>query len=421
MIVCLKKFIGKQGYKDKVRFYALLKYAKAHEWKVDLFDNNYKHYRRITRNLLENTTVSNDNFTEVLQSVRVLAENCRQKSNEASKTTLPYFSTLDFKSFSFDQKQMKEEVIKAKLIASENKGWEEAIVATENHAFFKGQINFLLKKLNNSELVDISTSKEDLEEFRKYKTFAFEWWNENGANEEKGSFLLIRSILAKCDYIKTGWQWKLNLSNSSVNWKLLLKRGDINLGLIRLLKKGFDLEKVVQCDSEYNFINNAPLKTENWMFHIVKKGDELLKLSDSKKVQQYYDIGIFLFEKNNFSEGNILLSGAVAKRNEFIASQVKSGLFKLDANWRDTKISMPDSNCRYIKGGNLRLKHGNDKSWSLFLYTDKFVIDELKDEKWRCMQDNEKDIHFCYENLEAFSAKLTELGLTEKHKDDVRV
>ena len=380
------RFLKEQTYDDKVLFYALIQYLKKNDWKINDNDNyksNYNRYKRIIRNFVENTNILNENFIKAIKSINDLAV--------MTNSLLEKIKNSDIKFF--DKKQVEEEKLKAELIIKnkEDKSWEDLIIEAENHALFRGRIAFLLKKLENEKLENLSG--EDIELFTRNWGIADELWDINGSKIEKNQYLIIRAILSKCNEIPLG---KVYLSNGN-NWKSLFERKDIQKGLTKLFSGKNEVESIK--DYLENNIRQYNNQKKGWMYNIIKFGNVLLGYSKTQKIQRYYGHEIYLYEKTNACEGDILISDISAKRNKIIDTLLASN-FIIDCDWRRVEIN---DNLNFYKGHDIILNFEDKKK--IILTDSKIVIQELdiQTQSFRNIKNAEKELeNFAIEELPNF-------------------
>jgi len=132
----------------------------------------------------------------------------------------------------------------------------------------------------------------------------------------------VRSILAQCLPIKLESQVKITFPVSGSEWHTSLGR---NRGKLEFRKGMEDLLNVLIGESDVEAALRAGLEpdnirsTEPWMSDIICFGNSLLIESKYKKVQNYYDAGVFLFfGENARTYGDILLGPIAVLRNRLI-------------------------------------------------------------------------------------------------------
>jgi len=212
----IKKFVSDEcTYKDRAYFYALSNFLlknKRCEEKPD-------HWIRFIRNIIEGENISNKE--QFIRFIKFIDSHLNDLEN---KDIYEYLKDLNKYTGSFE-KQMNEEILKAELILSQektadNKTWEVLIIEAENHSLFRGRITFLLKKIENDNLENLSGGDIELFEKKCEKVLKI---NFDYNNNQK----LITIVLSLCKNIP----WEIDLKN----WKSLLDKPDIQYGIIKLL------------------------------------------------------------------------------------------------------------------------------------------------------------------------------------------
>ena len=222
-----KKFIdGKTTYKDKVVFYALLIFVNHTN-----FDKNnslaLRSWLRVIRNLVLNSTIDNiSQFKRAINTIKNLGDKCLEVNNYLAKQNEKL--TLS----GFKREQVKEEILKAKLIC-ENPKWENELLEAENHPLFRGQIEFILRKLDDNQEKLLKINSNDFIYFQRNKDLALKLWNENGADDFNANSkqLLIRTLLSMDFPI----QRETDLSNSKGSWRKIFRNNDFRKSILKLL------------------------------------------------------------------------------------------------------------------------------------------------------------------------------------------
>ncbi len=365
-----EQFIKKQEYEERVLFYALIQYLKEVNkynkgiWQIKN-EGNFKQYRRVIRNLVANTAISNANFINAINSINKLNKYCKN-----SKDFLASIAKEENEISFFNKEQVSEEKLKAELIVSDkvNQGWCCQITRTEIHPLFKGQIAFLLKKNGeNNELTNLTINEISI--FINRVNRSYNLWNETGCIiNDDNKYLLFRALLASnCNY-EFNWQKKLYVNE----WKSHFKDNELTKSLLEVLDKLREEDNVIK-DLE-GIINDYPFNNNDWKSHLIKNGKELFTLSKVLKIQQYYNNGIYVFEKTNASGGNILISSHVKVRNNFISTLINGAKFSLLHDWADPIIK--NKEFKYYKGHQVWLKYKNIENIRLRCYEDKVIIED---------------------------------------------
>jgi len=108
-----------------------------------LADDALASWMRLIRNLVENTPVTADNFAALARLISNLGDN---GSKDLQFQWLEGLGEIG-KAANFDNDQISEEILKAKLIRG-NIRWEELIHRAEDHPVFRGQIGFMIRMAN---------------------------------------------------------------------------------------------------------------------------------------------------------------------------------------------------------------------------------------------------------------------------------
>jgi len=394
----IKKVVSnKCSYEEQAYFYAISTFLLKNSEKM-----KYEHWFRFIRNIIKGENINNKE-----QYIRFVKFVFKQLKQLNSNDIYEYLEKLELESEQSSdsfKNQIKEETLKAKLILSQektadNKTWEDLIIEAENHSLFKGRIAFLLKKFDEKGgLINIDNS--DIELFSKRLEIANQLWGENGSKIKKNQYLIIRAILSKCNEIPLGWQERVHLSNGN-NWKSLFERKDIQKGLTKLFNGKNEVESIK--DYLENNIRQYNNQKKGWMYNIIKFGNILLKHSKTKKVQKYYNQEIYLYEKTNACEGDILISDISIKRNEIIDKLLASN-FIIDGDWRRVEI---DDNPNFYKGHNiiLNFEDNEDKKKRIFLTDSRIVIQkfDIQTQSFRNIENADKELeNFAIEELTNF-------------------
>jgi hypothetical protein len=312
---------------------------------------------RVVRNLCENSRMEADEFCRMLVSLSALMH---ENSDPDVCSHLECQSRAVRNWVGFSSAQVGEECIKAELIRSRREEWLGALVKSENHGIFRGRIGFLLMDLEESKPIEIET-------FRERCSVAYSLFKSKLSGTEREGFLLIRAALSKCDPIHLDWQQRLLLSDNHTNWRELLSGSEsgrgFHRGVVRLIDwlRRFDQgefsKELEDCCSEYNRDDHP-----YWMRMVVKRGDELLLLSHTQKVQMYYEHGVFLFKKSNAHVCDILLTEDGRTRDQVIDGllNVSDSPYSPDPRSKEAEID----GVAISPGHNIELQHRS--GFSLF-------------------------------------------------------
>lgn len=227
-----KILLNDTSYVDKLRFFAFYSYLSKNSFNLNI--DKLIDWSRVIYNLTENTIVdSTDDFHRALTSIESLIH-----TNDSILEVL--ISPIDIIGFLGDQ--ILEEKIKAHLILKSD-DWKNAILQSEHHPFFKGQIGCLLNfsgileyyRDNNNCNWDASQNSDLLDTFKKYDRSLGSVFNLIAASSSDIDYLWERATLTKGMYFtKKKWYDRYNLLSTRLfknninrdhSWKRLLRIG----------------------------------------------------------------------------------------------------------------------------------------------------------------------------------------------------
>lgn len=223
-------------------------------------------WMRVVRNLIVNSDIRSDNLGNAVRSLSQLARKgchdiykCLAEQNKSD--TIPD---------AFDEFQVQEERIKAKLICGVNgKSWEIAIREAEDHSFFRGQIRFLIDFSQNGDGHDFQLFQNYAE--RAGKLFA----PERKPLEEP--FSLQRALLAKGDFmIEVGTNWSFGKDRDE--WRTILQCPDHRPVIIKAL-----LDEVAT-KSLSEIINESSVEPADWRYPFIQD-PEILEFCTNRYIR----------------------------------------------------------------------------------------------------------------------------------------
>lgn len=243
--------------------YLVLKYIEIKGKK--LFDYNdlekleFQKYVRIMLNLLHNKIIANKHlYLQAIEAIDLILDNL-----DFSKVETWF---LQNEIIFFDEFQIEEEKIKL-LLFSTHKDWKARIFKAEEHRYFRGQINFLLKY---SRLYDLYRSEEInfSEEVQKQNVFFIEQFDNyyqkfNLLFDAKGlrshiDINLFKSAILNFGFyfVNVGYQKYHTLQNISrdYSWKRILGE---SVKDSEYSEKGFFIKDLVDNISDYDNIPNS--------------------------------------------------------------------------------------------------------------------------------------------------------------------
>jgi hypothetical protein len=276
------------SYPERIQFYALYKYINKYGQ-----NENVNDWIRIIRNLTENTIIDEpSDYIAALKSVhRIL---------DYGNAIVTFISDLANEIKGFSTIQIEEERIKA-LLMLKNNNWKQAIVTIENHAYFKGQVGFLLsfsgitkyyKETSNLNWPD-QNDKVNIEKFIEYSEKANLIFNDNGLNKFD-DYLFQRALLCVGDYtLSKGWNESFLVNNDrDIGWKRLLRDDNEKRKYLKIL---FDSIKPTQIEQDLTDIINKANITD-WRKYFIEY-PEMIEACGWRKFFRYNsDDDILLLE-----------------------------------------------------------------------------------------------------------------------------
>ena len=223
-----------ENYAEQICFYAYLKYLIRYGC-----NGNFADWIRVVYNLSHpNNTITNtqEEFASAIRSIDKMlpiADHIIDYLSSDKNVEISYFSSW----------QVKEEKIKACLILR-NENWRIAILKTEQHGYFTGQIGFILSFAGITEFYKCQANcnwneDEDKLFFESFSMYAEKssvvFANSYDKRINNKNYCFERAVLTKGDYLSeaSANRWNLLSSSSSRNniprdysWRRLLRLDD---------------------------------------------------------------------------------------------------------------------------------------------------------------------------------------------------
>lgn len=234
-------------YQERILFYAYYSFLIYHRDQLDKTDlkPEFVDWCRVVRNLTVNNRYNTEmDFCNAISSIGALLK------QSANRGILEALASRDiFDCVGLDERQFKEERIKAWLIINDRKRWYEQILKIEAHEYLDGQIISILNLSGIEGLYDNYFSNDKLmeemaysylAEFNRYSIILNSLFNKDGLNEEyEKSQLFRRALLAIGDYSMRANSNDCLLKNNDrdISWKRYLHQPSDKLNtLFNLLK-----------------------------------------------------------------------------------------------------------------------------------------------------------------------------------------
>jgi hypothetical protein len=297
---------------ELVKFAAFCSFVINHELPLNL--ECCDQWLRVTSNLVDNSDVERSTeFIAALESIHNLephADRILEYLSEGSEVR------------GFNRQQVREERVKATLMLHDG-SWKERIIAAEQHDYFTGQIEFLLKfsgildhwLKNQSITWSINDNRQMQEAFSSYLAKATAVFDRSGLRHI-GEHKWERALLAVGDYTLTyGKNCSLLQNRTSSGgrhptWKLLL-RGDMASTsheekrlLIKTLLDNIDLEKGIE-PSLGTVLSNSRID-EPWRRMLVES-PQMMSYCGQKMLRLLTDGSVYLLSKVRTSADHVEL------------------------------------------------------------------------------------------------------------------
>ena len=259
-------------YTQLVHFAAFVFYLRYHEGRVNPIEMN--EWMRVVRNLAVNSDIERpEEYGRCLTGLLKLLTD--------SSRILEHFSATDVGQIGFSPQQVREEVLKAKLILA-NSAWRTRIDNAEAHGYFSGQIDFILDFSGVSAKADEEpVTKWELGEheqrqaaFDRYLKKAQFTFTTSGLASTKptAAFLWERALLTYGNYLVSigrNLSFVTDPPSNSDSWKRFLRGG--GNGKREHLKVLWDrIDMGSEIEPQLNQIIASASDSETWRAAIVK-------------------------------------------------------------------------------------------------------------------------------------------------------
>jgi hypothetical protein len=287
-------------YLELTQFAALVLYLTHYRGAVQ--KTEIQEWMRVITNLAANSDIERPQEFE-----RCLAG--LHKMVPQGNRILEWLAGTEIEALGFSPQQVREEVLKAKLIRS-RAGWRERIDEAEAHGYFRGQIEFLLKfsgvldRWLNDKSVAWSDA-DDAEYQRKFSDYfakASAVFSADGLRDF-GACRWERALLMKGDYLLSrGINWCfLDNGERDANWRRLL-RGSFRMDATteekrQHLRALFDEINVAKGVKEsLDDVLAKPMPSEPWQRAVIER-PEIIEYCWGRKARWHDDGNIYLLRR----------------------------------------------------------------------------------------------------------------------------
>lgn len=323
---------------ELIRLYAYYQYLVL-EPEVD--QKRLSDWMRLVRNLLEGTRHHGFNtsldFAHALNSIRSLLDH--------RNTIIEYMAEFEGKTLSgFAGEQVREEILKAKLIL-ESEEWRDAIIEIENNHYFKGQIGFLLDWSTQNEVPNLAL-------FKEYVLKSKSVFGDHGL-KEFDDFLFERALLTIGDYMLRKSQNSSLLVNDdySISWKRLLR--DNANGKRDFLKALFDRIEPDTIKEDLQKMVDEFSKQEDWRYHFIKEPEIINAILPSKYVRWINEKNILLlktYKTSGYHTEYYIFALRQKLKQVNLQAEVQEHLWKRSVHYPKNIIINKKYNCQFRDG-----------------------------------------------------------------------
>jgi Protein of unknown function DUF262 len=206
-------------YVELVQFAAFVSYIECHAGAV--VASELQEWARVISNLSVNSGIDRpEDYGRALSGIQTLLPHSRQ--------ILQFLATTDIDLSSFNAQQMREEILKAKLVLAHS-GWRPRIDAAEAHGYFRGQIEFLLDFAGvTSEAIEVPVSEwaadmhadfqNRVDDYLAKTEMMFGPTGLQSLSLPGNPYLWERALLVCGDYLSTNRTNYSFLTNPASNW-----------------------------------------------------------------------------------------------------------------------------------------------------------------------------------------------------------
>lgn len=255
-------------------------------------------WMRIVRNLVHNSTLSKDTFTDILSSLDILSDICK------TTDVIDYFvETQKISLKGISPRQISEEQWKAELIQHDD-NWRDLISELENHPFFMGDISFVRLYLEDG------INKND---FAKVSNIFRNLFDKDNIRREFANGILHRALMASTvDSYGFGYEGtNFCMISSKEDWKKIVSDTDVINSEVPHAAND-SIKKVIniiinQLDSE-NYNWETELASEvlsNLLRNIYKQEIKQPTITDWRRFFIHYNIWPKMWEKHIHWNGEL--------------------------------------------------------------------------------------------------------------------
>lgn len=289
-------------YLDLTRLAGFVAYLQRHRGLVKQYELH--EWMRIVRNLAANSDIERpEEYGRSLAGLQELLPD--------SKRIVERFAEGEVDIPGFSAQQVREEVLKARLLLADG-DWRQLIEEAEGHAYFAGQIGFLLEFCGVTEQTEELPSKWQRTQhaqlqarFRQYLTMAQIAFGDSGLATGKagsGQHLWKRALLSVGVYLASSGGNDSFLTDQQGNWdswKRFLRDGEHSKR--QCVKSLWDrLDPSADIEPQLSQIIEAAVDLEPWRVAILRH-PEVISYCKQQKLQRFGNDRVYLLSKRQMS------------------------------------------------------------------------------------------------------------------------
>lgn len=294
---------GALRYAEVLQFTAFVSYLTR--WQTEVQSDELHAWMRVVTNLAKNTNYDHpEDFQRCMAGLQQLLPESRR--------ILPHLATIESVTLGFSPQQVQEEALKAKLMLS-NSGWCDRIEQAEGHAYFQGQVGFLLEFSGLREIPADAWPAIDHEErqsiFEDYFIKAALTFDKDGLKKPSGakesSYLWQRALLTIGDYLLpmgSNLSFGTNSSDNADSWRRLLRGGKADAEVRRAhVKSLWDcLEAAEPIGPQLTRIIETATGLAPWCEEIVKR-PQLIDYCLESEVRKISENEVYLLKRRQMN------------------------------------------------------------------------------------------------------------------------
>lgn len=375
---------GTSSYLDQAHF-AILYFYVQH---IDRFEQ-FSDWFNISTRLVNNAKGyynAESNLIKVLQGLNSLAASIGN-GKVLEKLADLQKDSQEFKTFeiAFDDHHLVHEIEKSKLILEDEK-WKSLFKPYEQHDYFYGQIDFLIKFSRHED-----SQKVCPETFKNYADKAFKLFSKEFLDDDQ--YRLQRSLLSFDNYLaKDGANRTFcrevyrTVRHRNENWRKVFDSANKRKILQRLLD---ELPADFNVDSLDNIIETYGFQVDDWRIYFIKhpeaigycqkyqirliNHDEIYLLSSRQMNGAHAELRSYALYlelqqqglDNKINDANVILD------YEYVANSIDKPAVLLK-NWNNGTLKIKFSQDQFLAEFYCRDQHGNEQLLELNQDTDPF-------------------------------------------------